>query len=891
MPKFDLKTFGAAAGGGGNTLNALGTTFGVPSCVMNLGAGLLGALGSDILGGIRSDVSIGKNAASAVVKALSSKLRNLTGIIEFDTEDGLFRFVSDSSQYGQERGGALGAIGNLLGAIDQAVAFGGQLYSNYETATSQLNEIKDCIGGYEEYLKHVGGEQGNARADLDSASFATLLESELGNSIREANDANRFIAEASETIRIIDSIIVARINDPSLEPQFTDTEPSGIPTETSGIPEEELLSVFRLNAGPPLSKTGQFLLSVDGLYYDSQSDGLAPALLELKDRSLSRDSSLDWKLEYDPSLGGRGLPTTQNDLDIYFNTILDPDIVDDSKFLQNYYDQDDTIVNLIGQRDRKVYDVSAELAEQQAAGASQVIIDNLKQVMISESSRFITDVKKRKKQIELAVKMPAIYGKGEMYGPGYVPVNDFSYLAGVNFIVDIQRQRSLTIAQDDVKGVVLPIETKFTEKIESGDAATLNHLLLASIPNGITIDSANASGSVSASLASVPTLVDNGLFGLYNYLTLKDSSPSSPVFGLRNSTDKGVAYNAQLVGNLTNVLDRGIGIAYLNGVAGPDLVDPSFIASAGSYVKLPEKQEFQDFLYNKGGASFETWVYTPNLSSADGFNINSEVSGLYQLILANENTGQGPTTSAQEDILNLRLDEGVEVTRGLIFGFTRDCRFTRKVMPSNLEADNSISDVSLVLAPTQSYDSSSVGFLSNVVDIGSCESASSWKGMVIPVASTFSEATLSSCASSFCQLSLTLNPLEDEISVYLDGTLLATSGYGSVFGVNALKTTPKIPSIPPDNAFEYNTTNITGSSLEAYKYGPGLDTYFTPWIVGGGYTDGNPNGNFMGGEYGGKVSGLKGYMGCTRFYSKPLTSAEVLNNYNATKNFFKNIKL
>ena len=47
----------------------------------------------------------------------------------------------------------------------------------------------------------------------------------------------------------------------------------------------------------------------------------------------------------------------------------------------------------------------------------------------------------------------------------------------------------------------------------------------------------------------------------------------------------------------------------------------------------------------------------------------------------------------------------------------------------------------------------------------------------------------------------------------------------------------------------------------------------------------------MGGEYGGKVSGLRGYLGCTRFYSKPLSDAEVLNNYKATQNFFDNVEV
>ena len=47
----------------------------------------------------------------------------------------------------------------------------------------------------------------------------------------------------------------------------------------------------------------------------------------------------------------------------------------------------------------------------------------------------------------------------------------------------------------------------------------------------------------------------------------------------------------------------------------------------------------------------------------------------------------------------------------------------------------------------------------------------------------------------------------------------------------------------------------------------------------------------MGGEYNGKVSGLRGYLGCTRFYARPLSESEVKSNYAATQKFFKNIDL
>jgi hypothetical protein len=118
-----------------------------------------------------------------------------------------------------------------------------------------------------------------------------------------------------------------------------------------------------------------------------------------------------------------------------------------------------------------------------------------------------------------------------------------------------------------------------------------------------------------------------------------------------------------------------------------------------------------------------------------------------------------------------------------------------------------------------------------------------------------------------------------------------TSSYQTVFGTSRSGEVFKAPSVFQTNSFEYNSSSVTSSSVAEIKSGPELNTYFTPWILGGGYTDGNPDGNFMGGEYNGRISGLRGYLGCTRFYTRPLNEGEVLDNYNATQKFFKNIDL
>ena len=842
MPTFDAKTFAELSGKGYSPLEALGTTYGVPSCMMNMGADLMSQIPSNVLGGLRSDIENAQDAADGTQKKLASKLRKDTGITEMPTEQGNYRLISNSSQHGSDSEGGMGFLADLTGSIGTAISTGGQLYNNYQTGVTEMEAMQSCLDKYEEFKKFSGGEAATQRADLqaqDPQAHSDILGKMYSVAVQQAADATAFLASATAAKDLIDDILYDRFLDPSLEPQSA--------SSIEGTASEE---VFRLQFGPPLSTRGKFILSVDGLYFDSQSGGLEPALLELQNRKESLVGENEWKLEYDPSLGGRGVPTSIDSLNVYFNTIFDPNAIDDSAFFENHYCHDNLLQNIIGQQNRKIYDVSSDLEAQLSDGASQIIIDNLRQVMISEATQFTVKSNKRKKQIELAVKMPAMYGRGNTYAPGKVPVNDFSYLEGINFLVDLDKQRQITLKQDDVEGSILPLKTRFTQQIENNNAVSLNHLLLANVPIGVTIDDAPASSSPSIAVTDV--ISENGLTSLYNLLTVKVSDTASVDFGVFNSSEKSKQYNAQLVGDVSSVLNIGLGAAYLEGVAIPSATNQETMERTGSYIKLPE------------------------------------VSGLYRLLLANENFGLAVNTSVQPDILNMSLDKGSSVARGLIFGFTRDRRFTQNALPSNIHAENS-TGISLVLAPTQSYDSSSAGFI-NKQD-ATCLSTSSWHGMAVDVGSTFGGVTLSSCEQEFCQLSLTLNPEDNEITMYMDGVSLATSSYQDVFGINPVKETPKIPSILPDASFEYGPTTVQANSAASVKAGPKLDESLTPWILGGGYTDGNPNGNFMGGEYGGKISGLKGYIGCAKFYSRPTGPDEVLSNFEATKNFFKNIKV
>jgi len=236
-------------------------------------------------------------------------------------------------------------------------------------------------------------------------------------------------------------------------------------------------------------------------------------------------------------------------------------------------------------------------------------------------------------------------------------------------------------------------------------------------------------------------------------------------------------------------------------------------------------------------------------------------------------------------------NNGTGFTHGIVIGFTRDRRITSGQLPANTDALNPASAACFFLAPTQSFNSSSVGFISRSLDSSeNCYTQDGWYNMKVPVNQVTNGVSFSNCGNTFCHVAVTFDPSKDTISIYLDGQVMATSSYESVFG-SYYKTYKNLsfPTPKKDNSFEYNTSSMAFTNSSNLKAGPRLGTYFTPYILGGGYTDGIQSNGFMGGEYGGLVSGLKGHLGCTKFYSKPLSGGEVTTNFLANKDFFKNV--
>ena len=926
-------------------------SFGMPTCMVDLvSRGLHKFLPSSSLSELQKRTRDAKKGVNAEMSRVFKAIFGKTGIMDFDAGDGTFTFISESSMYGEDNDTA-NQVANFGGWLAAAAASSIQLYDNLENMGHVLGEVSKCVKGYSDSLKYEKGQSTN------TAIESGLSESELGAYFdsRVAGQRKKLdkLKKQKDAIEAAESGILETLKKRALgieeEPIFSDEIApylSGTDhldqvrgnldklfnpatgkyqffnpiTQTWGddikILEKEK-EIIRLVFGPPKSKQGQFLLSVDGLYYDSQtSGGIQPVLSALAGKKEELKSEELWKFEQDPNLGGRGVQISSKELENYVDTLFDPDIPDESQGLQNHYDNDHFLLTLISQKESHVLDLSANVNELELSGASTAIITNMRQSILSEIALHDIKIRKRKKQIEIAVKAPTIYQSKTKFDLGETPINDFSYLQDVNLAVDIDKQRGLILDQEDVTGVVLPLTSKFVVNPGNEHYTTVDHLLVPEVGTGgfLTTDSSVHSASGTTLNITSPIITDD-LIAVYNFLNSKvETAPSSTNYNVLNCASPDMRNNAQLVApDASSVFTSGLGMVYLKGIAKLKTVtsysESADISALGNYVRLPDTNEFQDWTYSRKGFTFETWTHIPTLSSVKDW--SNDVSAQYRLLLSCENTGIVSSVSAQNDVNRLVPDFGDSITRGMMIGFTSDKRISLGEEHTNFRVDakSSInlpaSSMAFFMAPTQSKNASSVGFMNKGKD-GTCASGPGWYGLSMNVSTAGENSTtFNGVCSSFMLITVSVDVLEDKVSIYLNGNLMTTAGINAVFGVPE-RSPINLPSSRRENSFEYSSSTVNTDAPETLKTGPHIYNhrreglgFFTPWIIGGGWTDGmvrNPGtgvsvGNFMGENYGGFRSGLDGFIGSTKFYKKPLSQAEAKNNYNGQKYFFENIKI
>ena len=670
-------------------LGGISSQFGVPSCILNLTKELLGLLPGNILGGMSIGVDEGMARAQNGIASVTRSIFRDLGIIEFDSETGLLTFLSETSQWGVDGTGSslLGGFENFLGILG---GMGAAYWKNRQVLLEQIAEIENCLGDYSDWLDGVEN-----KSNIQSPQELAATPGKLEVFKLQVLTCTDYIKKGIALQTTINEIFLERQENPSTIPIFLGED----------VDEEVEDPIFRLTFGPPLAKAGRFILSVDGLYYDSQTreyegDQDVPTELDLK--FIPNEDK--WMLDHAPNLGGRGSSYGLKDLDTYVDTFFDVSQIDESVGMQTYYDADHMVQFIISQKNKKVNDIQGNLQDLRASGytVDSAMYLNFQQQVHTENARFNEKINKRKKQIEVAIKSTDLFGLPAMFSPGSVPINDFSYLSSINLDVELQKQKGLVFDHGEISGVVLPIVPKFVHADESTQRIVVTPLNVTPIGAGSIIDGEELEGGTPILSLTTGITTDN-LIAVYNFTDVNLEKPNSNVFNTLNCNALGTEYRAQTVTNNPSLLfQQGLGIPYLTGIPVRNKIDSDNefknetwadhefeISDSGNYVRLPDGEDYQNLMYTTEGATLDFWTHVPGLyqqedgwwkhpfeTSSFGFALSSGGGKwcdghYYRVLLGCDNTGG---IDGNIDSSSIIIDESTNNVNGMVMGISRDPR-------------------------------------------------------------------------------------------------------------------------------------------------------------------------------------------------------------------------
>lgn len=778
-----------------------------------------------------------------------------------------------------------------------------------------------------------------------------------------------------------------------------------IAAQLGGIVAEEEVPIFDTIFGPPISYTGKYILSEDGIYYDSRSGGI-PHITAKKITAAS------WELRYASNRGGKGQIYETDQLSRFANTILDSDYKNESGAVKDFYKYDDVIRAFEADKNLQIMDVSAKIADLITSGYTQesAIIKNYKESYAGVAYTYDRKIIKRKKQLQVA----ALFGpfgvtlSGDPQGEGLfyelidaprteiideicgstinpitlnylspptrhhdeedapkrrefierIPLNSFGYLRTVGLIPDLESQKSVMLHSSDLDDVVAPIAPLYLTQGPGSPYEVIPELALAPLGETDWVNTSGDTGGVDnvsglSGIAYIRSLSDgivtDNLIACYNFLDpFAVVSPNSNEFKVSNSAPgTGNALNAKMVGvSCEDVFTSGVTIPYLTG----SLYKPgtkyglrySYLdTSSGSYVRLPNNfrdgvpyvgsDKLDTMMYNSSGWSMDFWAHTPGLSST------LTADHRYKLVAANENCGDSivgvGTRNVSYRVTNAGLVAQDRVHRdgrtlGMIVGW-RD-----RGVPNTPQASGLEFGVWPTVAQNDPKWGKSVCIAEDVSGDGMGNTCITELGFSVPIdTSTVSGYTIGEASGSFAHYAITCDVGGNAISLYVNGQFLASGVLNTLFGIEA-----GLPLNIP--------SRVTASCFQGGAYGedlfsgelPGVPI-FTPWILGGGFTDGidhenipifnttspgflgtntndtysrealdsgggpfgqhsiDPSGPGLGGydktgvNYKLARSGLDGHLGSFKMYQAPLTTGGVKINYNAQSPYFNGIKL
>jgi len=820
--------------------------------------------------------------------------------------------------------------------------------------------------------------------------------------------------------------------------------------QLSGL--DVLSPVFDLEYGPPISAGNKFVLSQDGLYYDSRSSPV-PNIVP------NPVSSTMWTLDYDSNKGGRGEQFREEDGYEQVGTIfsLETDLGENSQRVLDFYTYDDVLQQFADDRQAQLTQVSGYISEIKTAGYSETdaVVRSYYSQLGTVVATYDTKIRKRKRQLEIA----AIYGRnsfmvtdrshplgegiffeyvaptGKLFeyklkyddqtdnmksisflkGEGgavvawntttnsiddipnsnniiaiqgnwkeipRIPINNFSYLRSEDVPLGVQRK--LTLFSEDLDTIIAPYQAQYVVAPDSPENFT-DALAVDMIGYGDWVHR-ESSGSISSITPSYKSLTDDivsdELLGCYNFLDPQAlTQPSGTLYGLNNAAEGSPRLDAKLVGyNQSFVFPSGVGTAYLAGTIFDEEAKygTNWADVKGSYVRLPNiTKGYEDFstpyngsksldnlFYTNSGVSFDFWTYAPTLIS------DMSTFHRYKLILSNENSGPVVNDYVNAGIISKNSGPptlGNPPTTNRTTGFMMGWRDRGAPDGNGATKHTSPSGLEFIISPTVSQNqyytenpSTSWGHSVCIAETWDGKSLAPASGDTTQVGLYVTSAVRTSAgvgvgdvSGAFTHFNVSFDYLKDETRIMVDGKLLTTSSVTDVLGID-----PVFLQVPTAVRIDLNDTtqNIVYNNpmRESFLGNNIYDEYvtpervafpvFTPWIIGGGYTDNLPSiagtayrpmgfmgsntnntyqGTTMGepvatdtvGSFGDMIvgqhtpplangsggsagtrfqiprSGLNGYVGSFKIYTKPLSTKEVEDNFESQKGFFKNILL
>tara|TARA_R110000824_G_scaffold61487_16_gene163568 strand:- start:4331 stop:7507 length:3177 start_codon:yes stop_codon:yes gene_type:complete len=900
------------------------------------------------------------------------------------------------------------------------------------TVQQEINDVHSAIA----LIYKILGQRASGEVPNPKLNLAALNLNEVPQGMRNT---------VVEAVELNNEYVQTQIVAPFIENQKLVTS---LKAQLSGIGDID--NIFDLEFGPPISAANQFVLSEDGLYYNSRTQSV-PHILPLP------TSANMWQLRFDSNVGGKGVSFSEEDAYGNVGTIFD---LKENMDLANpriaeYFLYDDVLQQFEDDKQAQMTEVSGYVSEILANGYSTK--DAMVQSYIAQfgavASVYNTKIKKRKRQLEIA----AIYGRNIFFvtnrnhflGEGIffkytpptgkafeynlqyddltdemkettfatleggqqvswntatggvtevpsfanviavvgvwtqiprIPINDFSFLRESD--IPLNFQRKITLFSEDLDTIIAPHQARYVVAPTDKPANFTESLAVDMIGYGDWVHR-ETSGSLSATTPLYKSLTDdivsNNLLVCYNFLDPDAvTEPSGTLYALNNAAEGSPRLDAKLVGyDKSFVFPSGVGMAYFGGTIFDERSKHSVIWTdiKGSYARLPNStreymtydtpyngvRQLDNLFYTQQGVTFDFWAHVPN--------VHRDMTDYhrYRLVLGNENSGpvnsQYITATTQNPPNSNTPGSDNSRALGMIMGW-RD-----RGSPNKTSGYNT-SGLEFIISPTvgqnQTYTTNPDKSWGHSICIGESWDTQNSQGIVVTAPTekqveqvgmyvpsgvlNSSGFGIADVSSAFHHFNISFDYEKEQVRFTLDGELLLTSSLQKVLGgppdATVLPTAVSMDlTDQTDTIFSNDPTkeSFLGNTLYDERVTPERVAFpvFTPWIIGGGYSDNIPKiqgtsyrpmgflgsntnnthqvtipnadvatvtiaaAEFVKGQhepplansYGGTTSalrniprsGLDGFLGSFKIYSLPLSTTEAKKNYDAQKGFFKNV--